>query len=138
MPKQKFWQTQRFKDLQKKWEERLKNSGFIDHERNGKLTQNAANSYRTQSLAVIENKQRYYELIGQRCHDEDFSDPVEKYVMSRRAEGIGTKQIGQELKDINQKNSIETIRKIIRFYEKKWGVWKRHKTRWDMKKKKTP
>lgn len=123
--KRKFWQTEKFKELQRNWESRLKTSGFIDAEVDGRLRQNASNCYRTQILSVIENKLRYYELIGHYHHEEDFSDPVEKYVMERRATGISIKQIGKELKERGKKNSRETIRKIIRFYEKKWQLEKK-------------
>lgn len=123
--KKRFWQTEKFKELQKEWEKILKASGFKDQEQNGKLTQNAGNSYRTQIPEVIENKRRYYELLGHGHHQEDFSDPVEKYVMERRSQGAPLKEIRQELRAAGKKNGRETIRKIIRYYEQKWEIKKK-------------
>lgn len=132
MPRQarrKFWQTPRFKELQKEWEDRLKESGFIDAEAKGNLRQNALNAYRTQIHTVIENKRRYYELLGHYYHEEDFSCPVEKYVMERYASGISRPQIRKELKAAGKKNGRETIGKIVSFYAKKWGLKKKN-NRW--------
>lgn len=120
--KRKFWQTERFKELQRKWNEKLRDSGFIDAERDGKLIQNSANSYRTQIREVIENKQRYFELLGQWYHEEMFTNSVHNFVMRRRSEGISQKQISRELRDIGEINSHETVRKIIRYYEYKWQI----------------
>lgn len=94
---------------------------------NGKLYQNASNCYRTQVLEVIENKQRYYEILGQRYHAEDFSCPVEKYVMERVAAGAQNKEICEELKAAGKKHGRETIRKIVDFYKKKWRIKKKKK-----------
>lgn len=131
MPRQttrKFWQTQTFRELKKEWEEKLKNSDFVDAESNGTLRQNAANSYRTVDPVTIENKRRYYELLGHWYHEETFEDAVADYIMKRRCEGVNIKQIGLELKEKKHKNSRETIRKIIRYFENKWGI-KKKKTR---------
>lgn len=126
MPRQKFWQTQKFKELQRIWEERLRASGFIDAESNGKLRQNAFNSYRTQIHTVIENKQRYFELLGHWHHQEEFNNDIEKYIMERRSEGISIKQIGIELKAAGKRISNRvSIGRIIRHYEKKWAIKKR-------------
>ena len=120
--KRKFWQTEKFKELQKTWEERLRQAGFKDVESNGKLMQNASNCYRTKVQTVIENKQRHYELLGQHHHAEDYSDPVEKYVMERWANGAKIKEISEELRAVCERSSRETLRSIIGRYEKKWGV----------------
>lgn len=125
MSRQKFWQTQRFKDLQGLWEEKLKESGFIDAESNGKLCQNSANSYRTQIQTVIQGKISYYDILSFRCHTEVFRDNVEKYVMERLAEGISRKQIRRELKTQGKRNGRETVRLIIKYYETKWHLKKR-------------
>lgn len=127
MPKHKtikFWQTSKFKNLQKIWNKKLEESGFCDAEANGKLRQNSANCYRTKVCTVIANKQRYFELLGQRFHEENFMDPVDAYVIERRAQGTSFVKIREELRSQGKKNGRETIRKIIRFYERKWNIAK--------------
>lgn len=127
MPRQlakKFWQTRKFKDLQKEWEEKLRDSGFVDHEKNGFLTQNALNCYRTIDRLKIEAKERYYELLGQFHHEEDYSCPIEEFVMERLSEGATRRQINRELKEQGLGRTRETVRNIIRFFEKKWQIKK--------------
>ncbi len=127
--RRKFWQTEKFKELQKEWALKLRESGFRDAEDTGKyagkMLQKAFNCYRTQIPEIIQAKQRYFELLGQGSHQEKFEDEVDKYVMERRAEGISIKQIRMGLRAANKKNSTETVRKIIRFYEAKWCIKKR-------------
>lgn len=119
----KFWNTDRFKWLQREWEIKLKESGFKDIEdENGRLKQNAANSYRTSIHAVIDGKQRYFELLGQWHHERDFKNDIERLVMQRRSEGVLIKDILMELESIGKKRHWDTVRLIIRFYERKWGI----------------
>lgn len=122
----KFWQTEKFKHIERVWEEKLRQSGFEDIENNvGRLKQNAANSYRTSIVTVIENKLRYFELLGHHLHEESFMDEVHKLVMQRRSEGVTIKNIGIEIKQIWGKRSYRgTIRKIIQHYEMKWKIRK--------------
>jgi len=124
MPRQKtkFWQSPAFKELKRIWEERLRESGFIDAEKNGDLMQNSSNAYRTKNEVVIEGKRRYYELLGQCCHDETFTDEVDAYVMFQRSQGVPIKDIRAALKSRGERSGHETIRKIIRHYEALWKI----------------
>lgn len=126
--KQKFWRAPKFKELEKVWEKKLADSGFIDAEKLINATrvfrQRASNSYRGEFSVICENKQRYYELLGHYYHDEKFQDPVNALVMERRSNGIKIKHICIELKKLGERNHRDTIRKIIRFYEFKWGIKK--------------
>lgn len=123
----KFWQTQKFKQLQAKWEEKLRQSGFVDIEdEKNRLRQNAGNSYRTTTYILIENKRRYYELLGQGYHREkEFRDTVEKIVMLLRARGLKIKDICLGLESVNERSHRDTVRKIIRHYEARWKIKKK-------------
>lgn len=122
----KFWQTQKFKDLQRIWEFKLKDSGFKDVEDECKrLRQNSGNSYRTKELTFIEAKQRYYELLGQWQHEMNFRDYVERLIMERRANGIRIIDISLELKELGERHHVDTIRKVIRQYEIRWQIKKK-------------
>ena len=122
----KFWQTEKFKRIERIWEEKLRESGFIDVENgNGKLKQNAANSYRTNISQVIESKQRYFELLGHIAHEEQFRDEVERIVMQRRSEGATIKEISLELSAQGHRSHRQTIRKIIQHFERKWKIRKK-------------
>jgi len=124
--KQKFWQTKAFKELEREWEFKLAQSGFSDAEKtvSGKrvLRQRASNSYRSERRVARENKQRYYELLGQFFHEEEFSDRVEELVMERRSRGVTITSISGELKEMGERCHRETIRHIIQKFEKKWNI----------------
>ena len=124
----KFWQTEKFKRIERVWEEKLRQSGFNDIENAGKkLKQNAGNSYRTVISTVIDGKQRYFELLSQHFHDEVFTDEIERFVMERRSQGAKIKEIVIDLKGMGVKRRThrETIRLIIQSYENKWKIKKR-------------
>jgi hypothetical protein len=130
MPRQKFWQTQKFKELQKKWEEKLTESGFKDIEHSsGNLKLKTSSGYRNHKCMMsqeeIDAKSEYYRVLGQRHHEEIYTDPVAFYVMDRKADGVSVVQIMKELKEQGLKNSWPTVRKILRCYEAKWGISKK-------------
>jgi hypothetical protein len=126
MRKPKFWQTAKFKELEREWNERLARSGFRDAETtvNGRplLKQRASNSYRGATLVERENKRRYYELLGVHAHAECFTDWVDCVVLHWRATGAKIKTISQILETLGERCHRETIRGIIRKYEMKWGI----------------
>ena len=120
----KFWQSQKFKKLQSKWEEKLRASGFkdIEDEKN-RLRQNAGNSYRTTTHVLIENKRRYYELLAQGYHQEkEFRDTVERIIILLRYRGLKIKDICYGLEAINERSHRDTVRKILRRYETRWKI----------------
>lgn len=124
--KQKFWQTEEFRVLQKTWEAKLREDNFADAESliNGKhvLKQRASNAYRGASALDRQAKQKYYNLLGEGFHAETFSDPVEAFVMERRSQGLSIKNICAELKSKGERCHRETVRHIILKYEAKWAV----------------
>lgn len=127
--KPKFWQTNEFKRIEKKWYQILKDEKFSDHEQtiNGKsiLKQNASNCYRGKSKIERENRLRYYELLGHFFSAEtEFEDWVESFIMQRRSEGVKIIQISKELELANERCYRGTIRKIIQKYEIKWRIKK--------------
>lgn len=163
--KPKFWQTKQFKELEKEWEKKLSDDGFVDaeatptvaakksknnnrsihkktferikahyksrrqHDIYGRwLKQRSSNCYRGAADVVIENKRRYYELLGLHFHDHQFDDGIEQLVMERRAAGIKIRDISEELERLNgrpKRAHRETIRLIIQKYERLWGIRKR-------------
>jgi hypothetical protein len=121
----KFWQTKKFKKLQNVWNEKLKASGFNDAESEYRLKLPADHCYCwARTKEERENKLRYYVLLGQHFHAEEFQDAVDALVMERRAEGIKIKHISEELRQLGERCHRETIRYIIRRYEIKWGIKK--------------
>ncbi len=130
--KQKFWQTEKFKELEKEWYQRLAEEKFPDVEKPmgewGVLKQRASNCYRNNHQTEIENKRRFYELMAQGVHDElEFRDNVEKFVMERRAAGAKIKEICAELKQVNERCHRDTVENIIKKYVGKWQLKRRQR-----------
>lgn len=121
----KFWKTDHFKRLREEWYSKLTESGFNDIEKDERLKQRSGNSYRTQNLTLIENKQRYFDLLGQWAHEEEFKTEIHRIVMERRSQGVKIKDIVLELKRLpwlKRKRHSDTVRCILRSYERKWGI----------------
>lgn len=122
----KFWQTKKFKEIEKEWYAKLSADKFPDAEQliNGKLVlrQKANNCYRQACQVARENKLRYFELLGACFHKEAFKDDVEAFVMEQRAHGVKIKRICEELKAMGERNHRDTVYLIIRKYEVKWGI----------------
>lgn len=125
-PKAEFWETKNFKELQSLWDDILKDSGFIDIEENvGKdkeLKQNSSNVYRSSSSIECEAKLQYHRLLSECAQKTEFDDEIDRFIMLKRAEGLKICEISDELKKIKQKNHRQTIRYIIRKWEKEWGI----------------
>ena len=122
----KYWRTQKFRSLQKKWEKKLKDSGFVDMEdAKARLRQNAGNSYRTRSHTLINAKREYYEMLGFWQHETGFKDDVERLVMELKADGIMIKDICLVLKGAGERCHRQTVRWIIQRYEAKWKIPRR-------------
>lgn len=117
------WRSGAFKQLKGEWYKKIQELGFVDIEdEHGRLKQNASNSYRTSIQPVIESKLRYYELLGQMAHQETFRDHVERLIIERRSNGVKFKDICRELKEMGERCHKSTIRRIMRYYERKWGI----------------
>jgi hypothetical protein len=124
--KPKFWQTQSFKELQNEWEAKLKDAGFKDIETdingNRVLGQVSSNSYRGVSDTEKETRVRYFDILRSRFHEESFLDLVERIIMERRIDGVKIKDISLELKAMGERSCRDTIRSIIKKYERKWYI----------------
>lgn len=126
--RKRFWKTEKFKAIKEEWYQKLSDSGFVDIEKNERLKQRADNSYRTKDLTLIENKSRYFDLLGQWAHEEEFKTEIHRIVIERRSQGVKIKDIVLELKRLHwlrRKRHSDTVRCILRHYEKKWGVKRR-------------
>lgn len=130
----KFWKTQAFKELEKEWAEKLKQSGFVDEELNVNgyriLKQSAKFQFYLSSRALLfkETKEQYYELIAYNVHHEEkWPDESDRLIMEKTGEGWTIREISALLRSLGlKKHNRDTIRYIRRRYEHKWGlkVWK--------------
>jgi hypothetical protein len=125
----KFHQTPKFRQLQKLWYDKLQASGFVDQEvliaGEPMLRQNASNVYKQAPLVVIENKMSYFYAVSDRLVKNDIPDLMDRYVMSRHAEGAENTEISAELASFGVHRSRKSVARIIRQYVyDKWKIKK--------------
>ncbi len=135
----KFFQTPEFKQLESEWYDLLKDSGFKDAEivvgSEKVLIQNAPNVFFQANSVVIEAKLEYFVSLSKAVEEEtDWDHPLEKIILSMKAEGAKISEISKELKSIYNprcRGYRQTIRFIIRKYENRWKIrkWAAHQLR---------
>lgn len=128
------WRSKEFEALQKEWDERLKETGFEDIEKNigGErvLKQSSDYAYRRKEHTQVyrENKLSYFMLLAEfLAKERNFDDESDRLIMMRTSDGWTIQEISQELKSLGKnKFNRDTIRYIRRRYENRWGIraWK--------------
>lgn len=133
-----FWGNQDFKRLKREWDEKLRESGFEDAEKEvgGErvLRQSADYAYRRkETVGVIrECKLEYFTLLSQKIEETRFEDGWDRLIMEMTAEGKSIREISDHLKALipkgrkRTKHNRMTICYVRRRYEHKWGIrtWK--------------
>lgn len=138
----RFWKSKAFQELKEEWDEKLKETGFEDAEKevDGKTVLKRSSyfiSSRGKSRDNMKEAEREYcqllEYLVSR--EENFEDRLDKIIMERTAEGKSIREISDELKDqpkiklknkMGNKSDRNTIAYVRRRYENKWGIkyWK--------------
>src|SRR5690349_18371786 len=105
-----FWKTKTFKELNRYWDEKLKESGFEDIETDLQthkaLKQRATNSFRQQCKLERESKLEYYLRVEASLNEDpsfeqlDFFNHVEQLILIKHAEGKEIIEISRELRAI--------------------------------------
>lgn len=138
----KFWQSQKFKKLEAKWNEKLQQSKFTDAETSTakgrclKQLSKVTRVYGTKSIITIDTKTEYFNLLQSYINEmtfkrqkEVFKNETDCLIMTRRSEGISIQNICKELAESGKKIHRQTVRYIIRNYEHEWGIrlWPKNK-----------
>lgn len=121
----------KFVKLQKKWYEKLAESGFNDIEEqigtNWHLKTTAADHCKTTDPVVLEAKRIYYQALGEHVDKEVFECFKDEYVMRRLALGAKNREISEELiEKLGLYCHRQSLCFIRRRYEHKWGI-KQHR-----------
>lgn len=131
----KPWGGDKFKKLERKWNDKLAKSGFIDAEvtidGERKLKQYACNIFERSNTKkeYISQKMLYYELLTQHAFHHKFTNQTDKIIMELASNGARPIEIVKRLKKIGKKIHRHTVRFIIRRYEHLWKIkfWTRDK-----------
>lgn len=140
----RFRKSSEFQKLKSDWDKKLKDSGFVDAERevDGFVKLKVATSdtgrfgdifRHSKDKVKREAQQEYFHLLSQAVsRATDFEDDSDRLIMERTAEGKTIREISIELRSLlpedrqRSKHNRDTIRYVRRRYENKWGVksWK--------------
>lgn len=97
----KFYETDKFKRLQKKWQDKLKKSGFEDKEESVNTPIKGGNTDRLKTWSSsffrgrfnqtqYEARAAYYRFASQFLHDHAFDNPLERAIWEHHSNGIST------------------------------------------------
>lgn len=103
----KYYETDKFKQLNKRWQEKLKKAGFVDHEEaitivnpdgpktdDDRLKTWSSSLFRGRYNATqYEARLTYYRLAGQFLHEHEFENKLEHTVWELHSNGVGLPKI---------------------------------------------
>lgn len=98
-----FYKTKKFKDLKKKWDEKLKKSGLEDVEKTGKNGQtyliiwDSFHFHKSYSKTDYDNKRTYYDNAQDFYNKDSFKNNTEKSIWLLHMEGSGVRVIAIKL-----------------------------------------
>lgn len=120
-----FWKTSEFKALQQAWYQRLQAGGFQDAEEligdDLVLRQSASHVYRDDD-PLRHSKEEYYCIVAQKVQETQFPNDIDRFILTRHAEGKKQIHICRELEQIGVRRHKVTIKFKIRIYEMQWGL----------------
>lgn len=117
-----------FEELRKAWYKRLADTGFKDIEtfdgQNVPIVKRQDHFFMHTNNDVITSKREYYTLITHNVNDLNtrFKNEVDKYVLSRHAEGARISVIVNELKMQGNSRTRKSVSMIIQRYERRWKI----------------
>jgi hypothetical protein len=116
----KFWETPKFRTLNKKWHDKLESLGFYDMEEFDspmelmKTHENERFRIKFTGDEFIA-RQRYYELAGQLLHSYKFESESDRQIWKLHSEGVSERAIAREygFKHQKVKNLVSSLKKRI-------------------------
>jgi hypothetical protein len=120
--------TPAFRDLQRTWYRKLKETGFQDLERlvHGEPELSDLSQY---PRVNHENREEYYRALSYHVANTEFDSKVDKLILTCHAEGVKAVKICEELALLgplwrrwNNERNRNSVRYIIRRYEREWGL----------------
>lgn len=121
-----FWRTKSFRHLSKIWNNKLKQSDFLDAEielgSERALKQRATNCYNQASELERETRFEYYSFLGYLAQNTDFISNLDRIIMIMHADGATIKEIVKELDKLNMPRERKTVGRIIRRWQMSWGI----------------
>jgi hypothetical protein len=100
----KFWKTKAFQELKSAWDRKLKDSGFVDIEAEGKREIDLRNA----NVRDYEAVQAYYRAAVRYLNSGEFSKEGHREVWALHCEGLSCREIASSL-GIDKSNTHRLI-----------------------------
>ncbi len=117
-----------FKTLQQLWYQKLADTGFQDIEefKNGELVlkQSYSHPLRHHTEHSAKDQEEYFRFMSMCIMDKNisFKNDIDKYVLTRHADGATIKAIVTELNNLGTPRARNSVRFIIRRYLLVWRL----------------
>lgn len=114
-----FYKTKKFKDLQQKWDDKLKESGFKDAESRTKTGQvfltdwHSFHFHKRYDPDYFQSKKKYYENAQDFYNHNTFDTEMHKRIWELHLEGLGVRVIAKRL-NLKVWRVHETIRELLK------------------------
>jgi len=121
----KFFESDEFIALRRKWYAELKKKGFVDHEDEIDLKEYASSPVKRRDLkrkgVSLENQQEYYRLAGHFLYDHKFEAELEKTIWQYHAEGMSIRKMERK---VGRKKSYisEIINRLAAKMKKRYKI----------------
>ncbi len=114
----------KLKMLQDRWEARLAKEGLGPARRSPNPYQSGTTGH---DKITRQAKVQYYQMLSSHTARYAFNKPLDSVVMQLVAEGNSYVEVSKELKSLNyrRRTTARTISKIVKHYEKLWGIVRR-------------
>lgn len=123
-PKPKYWTTQAFKQLNAKWQKKLKKSGFEDAESDEEHLIDWSRTVFSKRPEYDQSKEEYYRLAGQFLHEHMFQTETERKIWALHQDGVSIRNIVIMLKKKRLRVShvmvFETIKSLASIMVTQW------------------
>lgn len=122
-----FWKTPEFSKLSRLWADKLSESGFVDVEKEKKDGERTLIVFSSEIMCnrhkgYLENKTEFFALIDEWLQRDKKIPRIDRYVMTRYAEGAKQKVILKELEQMGVKWHRITITRTISRCLERWNI----------------
>jgi hypothetical protein len=108
-----FWETDKFKKLNAKWQKKLKDSGFDDAETKDHKLKRYSQLRAEQARKETVGREEYYYMARMFLNDFEFDSERNRQIWSGHSDGLTVLEIAEGLRK-NKKNKEQEVKTVIK------------------------
>lgn len=124
----KFYDTKEFKEINDKWKQKLKKSGFQDIEQDEERLKKWDSTFFVVNYnkTLYAAKETYYRYANQFVHDHMFNSKLDKNIWEKHARGLSMQDITDSLKNNKATATMDkvctTIQKLSKLMKQRYKL----------------